>query len=109
MLVYLFPLLSCSWKMQRPEKYLGDIETWDKAETALSEALNEFGRPWQVLKFEGHADIMLTFKQNLFYLACKGFLQVNEGDGAFYGPKIDIGVFDALKRKFQCATLQVMH
>ena len=36
-------------------------------------------------------------------------LQINEGDGAFYGPKIDIGVFDALKRKFQCATLQVLH
>ena len=35
------------------------------------------------------------------------FMQINEGDGAFYGPKIDIGVFDALKRKFQCATLQV--
>jgi threonyl-tRNA synthetase len=34
-------------------------------------------------------------------------MQINEGDGAFYGPKIDIGVFDALKRKFQCATLQV--
>ncbi|CAL9779250.1 unnamed protein product [Musa acuminata subsp. burmannicoides] len=63
----------------RPEKYLGDIETWDKAEAALSEALNEFGRPWQI----------------------------NEGDGAFYGPKIDIGVFDALNRKFQCATLQL--
>ncbi|XP_008802022.1 threonine--tRNA ligase, mitochondrial 1 [Phoenix dactylifera] len=63
----------------RPEKYLGDIETWDKAEAALSDALNEFGRPWLI----------------------------NEGDGAFYGPKIDIGVFDALKRKFQCATLQL--
>lgn len=36
-------------------------------------------------------------------------MQINEGDGAFYGPKIDIGVFDALKRKFQCATLQVSH
>ena len=35
-------------------------------------------------------------------------VQINEGDGAFYGPKIDIGVFDALKRKFQCATLQVL-
>lgn len=34
-------------------------------------------------------------------------LQINEGDGAFYGPKIDISVSDALKRKFQCATLQV--
>ncbi|XP_078431280.1 threonyl-tRNA synthetase [Wolffia australiana] len=63
----------------RPEKFLGEIETWDMAETALTEALNEFGRPWQI----------------------------NEGDGAFYGPKIDISVFDALKRKFQCATLQL--
>lgn len=33
--------------------------------------------------------------------------QVNEGDGAFYGPKIDITVFDALRRKFQCATVQL--
>lgn len=33
--------------------------------------------------------------------------QINEADGAFYGPKIDISVSDALKRKFQCATLQV--
>ncbi|KAF9621888.1 hypothetical protein IFM89_028476 [Coptis chinensis] len=63
----------------RPEKYLGDVESWDKAEAALKAALDEFGRPWQI----------------------------NEGDGAFYGPKIDIGVFDALKRKFQCATLQL--
>ncbi|CAN6477598.1 unnamed protein product [Victoria cruziana] len=63
----------------RPTNFLGDIPTWEKAEAALSDALNEFGRPWQI----------------------------NEGDGAFYGPKIDIGVFDALKRKFQCATLQL--
>ena len=34
-------------------------------------------------------------------------MQKNEGDGAFYGPKIDISVSDALNRKFQCATLQV--
>ena len=34
--------------------------------------------------------------------------QIDEGDGAFYGPKIDISVSDALKRKFQCATLQVV-
>uniref|UniRef100_A0A2P2LKS4 threonine--tRNA ligase n=1 Tax=Rhizophora mucronata TaxID=61149 RepID=A0A2P2LKS4_RHIMU len=63
----------------RPEKYLGDLATWNKAEDALKEALNEFGKPWQI----------------------------NEGDGAFYGPKIDISVSDALKRKFQCATLQL--
>ena len=34
-------------------------------------------------------------------------VQLNEGDGAFYGPKIDITVFDALRRKFQCATIQL--
>eukprot|EP00252_Welwitschia_mirabilis_P001417 TRINITY_DN11281_c1_g1_i1.p1 TRINITY_DN11281_c1_g1~~TRINITY_DN11281_c1_g1_i1.p1 ORF type:complete len:742 (+),score=130.72 TRINITY_DN11281_c1_g1_i1:123-2348(+) len=62
-----------------PEKHLGDVETWQRAEGALADALNEFGKPWQI----------------------------NEGDGAFYGPKIDISVFDALKRKFQCATIQL--
>ncbi|KAK2637618.1 hypothetical protein Ddye_025413 [Dipteronia dyeriana] len=63
----------------RPEKYVGQLETWERAEAALKDALNEFGKPWQI----------------------------NEGDGAFYGPKIDISVSDALKRKFQCATLQL--
>ncbi|CAI0463106.1 unnamed protein product [Linum tenue] len=63
----------------RPEQFLGEVETWDKAEAALTEALNEFGKAWQI----------------------------NEGDGAFYGPKIDISVSDALNRKFQCATLQL--
>ncbi|XP_061370151.1 threonine--tRNA ligase, mitochondrial 1 isoform X2 [Gastrolobium bilobum] len=63
----------------RPEKYLGDVQTWEKAENALKEALDESGKPWQL----------------------------NEGDGAFYGPKIDITVSDALSRKFQCATLQL--
>ncbi|KAG5520969.1 hypothetical protein RHGRI_033505 [Rhododendron griersonianum] len=63
----------------RPEKYLGDLATWDKAEAALTEALNESGKPWEI----------------------------NEADGAFYGPKIDISVSDALNRKFQCATLQL--
>ncbi|XP_058193215.1 threonine--tRNA ligase, mitochondrial 1 [Rhododendron vialii] len=63
----------------RPEKYLGDLATWDKAEAALTEALNESGKLWEI----------------------------NEADGAFYGPKIDISVSDALNRKFQCATLQL--
>ncbi|KAJ9188000.1 hypothetical protein P3X46_003402 [Hevea brasiliensis] len=63
----------------RPEKYLGNLETWGKAEDALKAALEEFGKPWQI----------------------------NEGDGAFYGPKIDISVSDALNRKLQCATLQL--
>lgn len=34
--------------LQRPEKYLGDLESWEKAEAALAEALNEFGKPWEV-------------------------------------------------------------
>ncbi|KAJ3693405.1 hypothetical protein LUZ60_008885 [Juncus effusus] len=79
---YAYKIFGFTYELElstRPEKYLGEIETWDKAEAALSDALNEFGKPWKI----------------------------NEGDGAFYGPKIDIGVFDALKRKFQCATLQL--
>jgi len=50
---------------------------WDSAEAALEKALNKVGRPW-------------TF---------------NHGDGAFYGPKIDIQVYDALRRKNQCGTI----
>jgi hypothetical protein len=46
----------------RPEGYLGELETWNKAEAALTEALNSTGREWTI----------------------------NEADGAFYGPKIDI-------------------
>jgi len=61
----------------RPEKRLGADELWDKAEAALENALNKFGRPWKL----------------------------NPGDGAFYGPKIDIKVFDAFKRSHQCGTV----
>ena len=63
----------------RPDKFLGDIETWDKAEELLREALVKFDNPWEL----------------------------NPGDGAFYGPKIDIVISDALKRKHQCATIQL--
>jgi len=63
----------------RPEKRLGDEALWDKAEKALEDALNKFGKPWKL----------------------------NPGDGAFYGPKIDIKVFDALKRAHQCGTVQL--
>ena len=54
----------------RPDDKLGDDSLWDIAENALREALDTFGKPWKE----------------------------NPGDGAFYGPKIDIKVFDALKR-----------
>ena len=63
----------------RPELRLGEEALWDKAEDALKRALNEFGKPWVI----------------------------NEGDGTFYGPKIDIKVFDALKRPHQCGTVQL--
>jgi len=65
----------------RPEtQFIGSIDVWNKAESALKEALNAtFGGSWSV----------------------------NEGDGAFYGPKIDIALTDALDRKHQCATIQL--
>ncbi|KAL4892597.1 hypothetical protein BDV59DRAFT_37100 [Aspergillus ambiguus] len=64
----------------RPEKYLGEIETWNYAEEQLKAAMTKFmGNDWTI----------------------------DEGDGAFYGPKIDITIADALKREFQCATIQL--
>ncbi|ABN67299.2 threonyl-tRNA synthetase [Scheffersomyces stipitis CBS 6054] len=65
----------------RPEKYVGEIETWNSAEKMLEKSLNEF-------KGEGGWEL-------------------NPGDGAFYGPKIDIMISDALNRWFQCATIQL--
>jgi len=63
----------------RPEKFLGDIEVWNTAEKGLEESLNELGLPWVL----------------------------EPGDGAFYGPKIDITLSDALRRNHQCATIQL--
>jgi len=63
----------------RPEKFLGEIATWDHAEAQLREALARAGLEYTL----------------------------NEGDGAFYGPKIDFDVTDAIGRKWQCATIQL--
>ena len=63
----------------RPAAYLGELETWDRAEAALMAALDAAG-----LKY-----------------------QVNKGDGAFYGPKIDFKVRDALRRSWQLGTVQL--
>ena len=63
----------------RPESYIGEIENWDKAEAGLKEAMERRG-----MKYE-----------------------INEGDGAFYGPKIDFKVKDAIGRTWQCATIQL--
>jgi len=62
----------------RPKDSIGSDENWDKATSALEDSLKEKG-----LEYE-----------------------INSGDGAFYGPKIDIKLKDALKRKWQCATIQ---
>ena len=62
----------------RPEKRVGEEEKWDAAEDALLEALKRSGHPYDI----------------------------NEGDGAFYGPKIDIYVTDALDRPWQLSTIQ---
>ncbi|GBF66748.1 threonine--tRNA ligase [Trichophyton mentagrophytes] len=79
----IYGLFGFSFKLKlstRPEKYLGKLETWDFAEAQLREALTKFkGADWEI----------------------------DEGDGAFYGPKIDITISDALKREHQCATIQL--
>jgi len=64
----------------RPEKdYIGEEAIWDKSESALKSVLNKTGLPYNI----------------------------DEGGGAFYGPKIDIKIKDALNRTWQCSTVQV--
>lgn len=63
----------------RPEKYVGKLEDWAKAESYLEAAIKRVGLPYQV----------------------------DVGGGAFYGPKIDIKLTDCLDRKWQCSTLQL--
>ncbi|XP_076010294.1 threonine--tRNA ligase 1, cytoplasmic isoform X1 [Genypterus blacodes] len=63
----------------RPEKFLGEPEVWDQAEKQLENSLIDFGEKWVL----------------------------NPGDGAFYGPKIDIQIKDAIGRYHQCATIQL--
>ena len=82
----IYGLFAFSFKLKlstRPEKFLGDITTWDHAEAELQAALNTFSA------------------------AGGGQWELNEGDGAFYGPKIDVEISDALGRSHQCATIQL--
>jgi threonyl-tRNA synthetase len=72
--------LSYSAKLStRPADFLGEISTWDSAEAQLKAALERTGQAYRI----------------------------DEGDGAFYGPKIDVDVTDAIGRKWQCATIQL--
>ena len=63
----------------RPDVFVGKISTWDKAEAELKECLEENGIPYEI----------------------------NEGDGAFYGPKLDFKIKDSLNRVWQCGTIQL--
>lgn len=63
----------------RPENFLGEIAQWDKAEEQLTKALNTYGQPWKL----------------------------NPGDGAFYGPKIDIQVIDAMNKRHQVCNIYI--
>jgi len=63
----------------RPKKAIGEKAVWDKAEQAMKEVLNDSGLDWSL----------------------------NPGDGAFYGPKIDIRLTDAMRRRHQCGTIQL--
>ncbi len=63
----------------RPAQFLGEVATWDHAEASLRQALAAANQPYVV----------------------------NEGDGAFYGPKLDFDITDAIGRKWQCATIQL--
>ncbi len=63
----------------RPEKSIGSDEDWERATRALMDAMDDMGLPYEI----------------------------NEGDGAFYGPKIDVKLRDCLGREWQCSTIQV--
>jgi threonyl-tRNA synthetase len=63
----------------RPESFMGEREAWDRAEAAIKRVLERTGRPFEI----------------------------DEGGGAFYGPKIDLKIKDAIGREWQCSTFQL--
>ena len=79
---HIYSVFGFSYKIElstRPDDYLGTEELWDKAEQSLQNVLDNRGVAYRI----------------------------NEGDGAFYGPKIDFHILDALKRSWQCGTIQL--
>lgn len=80
--VKIYDTFDLKWRFElstRPEKSIGSDEDWEIATRGLKEALDQYGHPFRI----------------------------NEGDGAFYGPKIDIHIRDALGRSWQCGTIQL--
>ncbi|CAD8053215.1 unnamed protein product [Paramecium primaurelia] len=81
-LSYIYSLFGFEFKLYlstRPEKFLGTKDVWDNAEYQLEQGLKKFGK----------------------------YFEINPGDGAFYGPKIDVKLYDAYKREHQCGTIQL--
>ena len=79
---YLYSTFGFKYRVElstRPDDFMGDIETWNQAEEALKKALEDKGMEYTI----------------------------NEGDGAFYGPKIDYHLEDAIGRTWQCGTIQL--
>lgn len=80
---YMYSVFGLEYSIElstRPEeKFIGEIETWDRSEAALAKALDELGKPYKL----------------------------NPGDGAFYGPKLDFHIKDSMKRVWQCGTIQL--
>jgi threonyl-tRNA synthetase len=77
-----YQMLGLTYELElstRPDDFMGAVELWDEAEAMLKEALDNRGEPYRI----------------------------HEGDGAFYGPKIDIQVRDSLGRSWQCGTIQL--
>ena len=81
---HVYGIFGMTFKLElstRPKKAMGDLALWDRAEASLKESLDDF--------------------------IGAGNWKVNPGDGAFYGPKIDIKVMDAMNRMHQTATIQL--
>jgi len=79
---YIYSVFGFEYRVElstRPEDFMGEIATWDSAEKALEEALVSLGVAYQI----------------------------NPGDGAFYGPKIDFHLKDSIGRTWQCGTIQL--
>ena len=99
-------LHTLSPSLRSPKEFLGDAETWDAAEQALQEALTTF----LALKSAGSMPEWYSgsaYEPAQLASVLPATFEVDEGGGAFYGPKIDVAALDALGREHQCGTVQL--